>query len=72
MTLLFPFKAYILKTKNDRNQQISDFESWHIGGHIWLRRDQRDAQKHCFIYPRTTIKHFFFKITITTIGVLHM
>ncbi len=58
-------KARISKTTNDRNKRISDSESRHLGDHICLRGSdsyknnihvQRDAQKHCFIYPRTTLK----------------
>ncbi len=60
-------EAYISKTKNDRNKQISDSESWHIEGFTWLWwgynstnniHAQRDAQKHCFIYARTTLLRF--------------
>ncbi len=59
-------EAYFSKTKNDRNKQISDPESWHIEGFTRLRQRynctnnihaQRDAQKHCFIYPRNTLMH---------------
>ncbi len=55
---------YTSKTKNDRNKWISDSESWHLGGYTWLTKGsnctnnihvQRDAQKHCFVYPRTTL-----------------
>ncbi len=57
-------EANISKTKNDRNKRISDSESWHLGGNIWVKRGshctknihaQRDVQKHCFIYPHTTL-----------------
>ncbi len=57
-------EAYILKTRNDRNKQISDSESWHLGGYTGLMKgtnctnniyEQRDAQKHFFIYPCTTL-----------------
>ncbi len=57
-------EAYILKTKNDRKKWISDSESWHLGCYTWLKtisnctnniHVQRDSQKHCFIYPRTTL-----------------
>ncbi len=52
-------EAYISKTKNDRNKQISDSESWHLGGYSWLKTGskctnnihaQRDVQKHCFFF----------------------
>ncbi len=58
-------EAYISQTKNDRNYQISDSESRHPVEYIWLRirsictsniHVQRDAQKHCFIYQRTSLR----------------
>ncbi len=55
-------EAHILKTKNDRNKRISDSESRHLEDYTRLRGRstsniyaQRDAQKHCFIYPCTTL-----------------
>ncbi len=48
-----------------RNKQISDSESWHPEGYTWLRKEfkcsnnihaQRNVQKHCLIYPRTTLR----------------
>ncbi len=57
-------EAQISKIKNDRNKQISDSESRHLVDYIWVRWRsiciiniyvQRDAQKHYFIYPRTTL-----------------
>ncbi len=59
-------EAYISKTKKDRNKLISDSESWPFS---WLRKGshctntmhaQRDAQKHCFIYPCTTLRYPWF------------
>ncbi len=58
-------KAYISKTRNDRNKQISDSESRYLKDYIWLRGRsidtnnipvQRDAQKHCFLYTCTTLR----------------
>ncbi len=54
-------KAYISKTTNVINKRISDSKS----RHFQLRTNssctnnihaQRDAQKHCFIYPHTTLR----------------
>ncbi len=69
-------EAYISKTKNDRNKQISDTESWHLERNIWLRTEskctnnihaQRDVQKRCFIYTCTTLNQFDF-ICVWLIG----
>ncbi len=58
-------KAYISKTENNRNKWISDSNSWHLKGYnVWRKGSkctnnihaQNDAQKHCFIYPRTTLR----------------
>ncbi len=57
-------EAYILKAKNDWNKRISDSESRYHGGYTILKKRsnctndlhvQRDIQKHCFIYPCTTL-----------------
>ncbi len=58
-------EAYISKTKNIRNKRISNSEFCHLEGCTLLRKGsnytnnihaQRDAQKHCFIYPHTTLR----------------
>ncbi len=60
-------KAHISKTTNNRNKLISDSESKLLGDYICLRKSaiyknnihvQRDAEKHCFIYTRTTLNAF--------------
>ncbi len=71
-------KAHISKTTNDRNAQVSDYESMYLEGSTQLRKDsscainihaQRDTQKHCFIYPCTTLR-LMSKCNITRIPVL--
>ncbi len=61
-------KTHISKTTNDRNKRISDSESRLIEGK-YITKDssfsnnihaKRDAQKHCFIYSRTTLSYFNF------------
>ncbi len=65
-------KAHISKTTNDRNKWISDSEFRQLVDDICVGdvlskgniHPQKDAQKHCFIFPGTTLRHLIccFKI----------
>ncbi len=66
-------KAHISKTANDKKKRISDIQtSWRKDSSCTFNiHAQRDAQKHCFIYPSTTLKlstkcsqHDFFELLI--------
>ncbi len=65
-------EAYISKTKNDRNKQISDSENWHDvgykkGSHFTNNiHVQKDAKKHYFI---TTLNCIVISVSIILVSV---
>ncbi len=74
-------EAHISTTVNDRNKQISDSESRHLEDYIllWGRsictnnmHVQRDAEKHCFIYPYTWYTIIIWKLDLKNmVSMLH-